>query len=63
MDFGLDGGRLSSLTLVNPVVLESYSALIHLAEQAVRRAQREASTDNVDAEHFQGTWVVWFLDP
>lgn len=62
MGFGLDGDRVSSLPLVNAVVLESYSVLIHLAERAARRVQWEASTDNVGAEHFQGTWVVWFLE-
>lgn len=62
MGFGLDGDRMSSLPLVNAVVLESYSVLIHLAERVARRAQRETSTDNVGAEHFQGPWVVWFLE-
>ena len=62
MCFGLGGDRVSSLPLVNPLLLKSYSVLVHLAERAARRAQWEASTGNVGAERFQGTWVVWFLE-
>lgn len=53
-------GPVSSLPLISLVVLKSYSALMLLVGQAHLGAQREASTDNVGVEHFQGTWAVWF---